>query len=254
MLPTTIDSTGRATLQQHLCCLVIDDSVAIDAGSLATAASDAQKQQIRNVVLTHAHLDHVAGLPLFIDDLFATLEEPVTVYAAQKVIDALEAHIFNWVIYPRFRELTNQNGDVMRYAAFEKEMEMRVAHLKFKAVEVNHKVPSVGYIFSDGKSKLAMSGDTAEMDEFWETLNKEENLDALLIECAFPDELDDVAQSSHHLTPVKLQRELGKLKHKDCPIYAINLKPMYREKIVEELNALKINNLRVLEVGKVYDF
>lgn len=254
MLPTTIDSTGRATAQQHSCCLVIDDCVAIDAGSLAMSASDVQKQKIRNVVLTHAHLDHVAGLPLFIDDLFATLEEPVVVYAAQEVIDALETHIFNWVIYPRFCELTNQNGEVMRYAAFEKGTETSVAHLKIKAIEVNHKVPSVGFIFSDTKIKLAMSGDTAEMDEFWEKLNEEKRLDAILLECAFPDELDNIAQSSHHLTPKKLYRELSKLKHKDCPIYVINLKPMYREKIIEELNGLRINNLQVLDVGRVYDF
>jgi glyoxylase-like metal-dependent hydrolase (beta-lactamase superfamily II) len=35
------------------------------------AASATQKKQIRDVVLTHAHLDHIAGLPLFIDDLFS---------------------------------------------------------------------------------------------------------------------------------------------------------------------------------------
>jgi cAMP phosphodiesterase len=254
MLPTTIDGNGRVTAQQHSCCLVIDDCVAIDAGNLAMSASDVQKQKIRNIVLTHAHLDHIAGLPIFIDDLFATLKEPVLVHAMQEVIEVLEAHIFNWVIYPRFRELTNQNGEVMRYIAFEKGSEMSVAHLKIKAVEVNHKVPSVGFILSDETNKLAMSGDTAEMNIFWDALNAEKNLNALLIECAFPDGLDDIAQSSHHLTPKKLQKELEKFKHKNCPIYVINLKPMYRENIINELNDLNINNLQVLEIGKVYEF
>ena len=36
------------------------------------AASSVQQSAIRDVVLTHAHLDHIAGLPLFIDDLFST--------------------------------------------------------------------------------------------------------------------------------------------------------------------------------------
>ena len=44
------------------------------------AASATQKKQIRDVVLTHAHLDHIAGLPLFIDDLFASLIEPVRIF------------------------------------------------------------------------------------------------------------------------------------------------------------------------------
>lgn len=253
LLPTTFDANGCATAQQHSCCLIIDDSVAIDAGSLAMSTNDLQKQKVRNVVLTHAHLDHVAGLPLFIDDLFATLEEPILIHAAQEVIDALEEHIFNWIIYPRFRELTNKNGEVMRYMPFQKETEVTVAHLKMKAIEVNHKVPSVGFVFSDSRSKLAMSGDTAEMNRFWEVINQEENLDALFIECAFPDELDNLAQSSHHLTPKILQRELFKFKHENCPIYIINIKPMYREKIVEELMVLEIRNLQILEIGKVYN-
>lgn len=253
MLPTTIDKNGRATAQQHLCCLVIDDCVAIDAGSLGMSASDAQREKIRNIVLTHAHLDHVAGLPIFIDDLFANLEKPVTIHAMPDVIEALETHIFNWVIYPRFRELTNRNGEVMCYSPFESGTAKKIAHLEIKSVEVNHKVPSCGFIISDGKSKFAMSGDTAEMDKFWEAVNEENDLGAMLIECAFPDKLDDLAETSHHLTPRKLRAELQKLKQTKCPVYVINMKPMYRNLIISEIEDLKIDNLEILEVGKIYE-
>lgn len=254
LLPTTFNEDGCATAQQHSCCFVVDDCVAIDAGSLATATNKTQREKIRDVVLTHAHLDHVAGLPLFIDDLFATLEKPVRIHAVKEVIDALRAHIFNWVIYPDFSELTNQNGEVLRYEVFESEREVKVGHLNIKAVEVNHKVPSVGIIFSDRKSKVALSGDTAEMDKFWQVLNAESNLDALLIECAFPNELNDLAHSSHHLTPNVLKEELSKFKFSDCPVYVVNLKPMYRETVIAELQALEINNLHIFEVGKIYEF
>jgi ribonuclease BN (tRNA processing enzyme) len=39
--------------------------------------------------------------------------------------------------------------------------------------------------------KFAVSGDTAETDEFWQVLNAEENLSVLLIECALPNELEN---------------------------------------------------------------
>src|SRR3712207_8672222 len=55
--------------------------------------------------------DHIAGLPLFIDDSFAGLEEPIRVYATREVIEILERDIFNWDVYPNFSELKNQNGD-----------------------------------------------------------------------------------------------------------------------------------------------
>jgi cAMP phosphodiesterase len=140
-LPTTFDEKGRATGQQHLSCLVVDDCVAIDAGSLATATSKIQKEKIRNVVLTHAHLDHIAGLPLFVDDLFATLREPIKVFALENVIETLEKHIFNWEVYPRFTKLENEHGKVLRYEDFDTKKAFKVAHLNFRAVAVNHKVP-----------------------------------------------------------------------------------------------------------------
>ena len=254
LLPTTFDRNGRATAQQHLCCFVIDDRVAIDAGSLAMATTPEQKQNIRDIVLTHAHLDHIAGLPLFIDDLFATLESPVRVFAAPEVVEILERDIFNWHVYPRFSELRNKFGEVLEYETFTDGMEFAAAHLRIKPVKVNHKVPTVGFIISDGKSKIAVSGDTAQMDEFWQVLNEEENLSALLIECAFPNELEDLASASHHLTPENLKNELAKFRHEKCPVYVINLKPMYCEKIVGELEALKIKNLKILNVGQIYEW
>lgn len=254
MLPTTINENGQANAQQHLCCLVVDDKVAIDAGSLAMSATEIQRKQVRDVILTHAHLDHIAGLPIFIDDLFSTLETPIRVYALQEVINSLEAHVFNWVLYPRVSELKNSYGNVVSYQPIEVETKIKVSHLDFTAIDVNHKVPSVGFVFSDGITKMALSGDTSKMERFWEFVNQEEDLKVLFIECAFPNELNDLAEASHHLTPSKLGLELKKFKQPDCQILVINLKPMYREKICRELTTLNIPNLNILEVGKVYHF
>jgi ribonuclease BN (tRNA processing enzyme) len=254
LLPSSFDEHGAASAKQHLSCFVIDDCVAIDAGSLAMATSAAQKKQIRDVVLTHAHLDHIAGLPLFIDDLFATLNAPVIVHAVPKVVETLERNVFNWEIYPRFSELKNANGAVMKYQPFEVGQEFSIKHLRLKSISVNHKVPTVGFIVSDAKTTVALSGDTAKTDEFWEILNLETNLSALLIECAFPDELEELAEIAHHLTPRILKRELEKFNRKECAIYVVNIKPMYRDTVVRQIEELKIENLQILEVGKMYEW
>lgn len=254
LLPSTFDENGAASARQHLSCFVVDDCVAIDAGSLATATSAVQRKQIRDVVLTHAHLDHIAGLPLFIDDLFATLDAPVCVHASREVVETLERDIFNWRIYPRFSELENKNGAVMRYETFEIGEEFVAGHLRFKSIAVNHKVPTTGFIVSDGAKAFALSGDTAEMDGFWETLNATKNLSALLVECSFPNELEELAHVSHHLTPLVLQKELTKFHQKECPIYVINIKPMYRDAVVRQIEKLRIENLQILEVGRVYEW
>jgi cAMP phosphodiesterase len=92
------------------------------------------------------------------------------------------------------------------------------------------------------------------MNEFWEAVNKEESLDAILIECAFPNELEGLARDSHHLTPKSLQKEITRLQNKICPVYIINMKPMYRDEIVSQIADLRIENLQILEVGRIYDW
>ena len=252
LLPSSFDGAA-ASPRQHLTCFVIDDTVAVDAGSLAMAATPTQQQRIRDIVVTHAHLDHIAGLPLFIDDLFSTLTEPVTIHATLAVIDTLERDVFNWSVYPRFSELANSNGPVLRYEPFGPAEEFTVKNLTFRAIEVNHKVPSTGFLISDGKSTVAMSGDTAGTECFWNLVNAADEISAILIECAFPDELGDLAAVSHHLTPRGMQLELDKCK-KECPVFIVNLKPMFRDKILEQIAGLNLSGLEVLEVGKVYEW
>jgi ribonuclease BN (tRNA processing enzyme) len=254
LLPSTIDENGKASARQHMLSIIVDDRVAIDAGCLAFSCSERQREQVRDIVLTHTHLDHIAGLPLFIDDLFASLTEPIRIHATSEMIDILERDIFNWAIYPRFSELCNDCGPVVEYRAFERGSSFEVAHLTLQSVGVNHEVAANGFIVSDGKGSVAITGDTAETDDFWELCNQSKDLRALFVECAFPDELSELARVSHHLTPSRLKAEIRKLKNNDVPIYIINLKPMYRQRILEQLAAEAIPRAQVLEVGKVYGF
>ncbi|MEP7212068.1 MAG: 3',5'-cyclic-nucleotide phosphodiesterase [Acidobacteriota bacterium] len=254
LLPSTFDDNGCSSPRQHLTSFVIDDRVAIDAGSLGFAVNDIQRRQIRDVVLTHAHLDHIAGLPLFIDDLFSELDAPVRIHASEKVIEVLERDVFNWSVYPRFSELSNSNGAVMEYRPLSRNVDSHIAHLKITPLDVNHNVPSTGFVISDSVSTVVMTGDTAEMAGFWDVVNAIDDLKAILVECAFPDELEELANSSFHMTPTRLKRELEKFSNLSCPVYAINLKPRYRERTIAQLEALKIDRLEIFKVGAAYEF
>lgn len=254
LLPSTFEENGTASPRQHLTCFVVDDRVAFDAGSLAMSASPLQRLQVRDVVLTHAHLDHIAGLPLFIDDLFAVLSQPICIHATAEVIEVLERDVFNWSVYPKFSELSNKNGAVIEYRQFCAGSRFRVGHLDVQALNVNHKVPTTGFVIANETATIALTGDTAEMDGFWQSVNELEDLSAILVECAFPDELEELANISHHLTPTRFKTELEKCTQANTPIYAINLKPMYYEEIARQLGSLGIPNLEILSVGKVYEW
>jgi cAMP phosphodiesterase len=254
LLPSTIDEDGRASARQHLMSIVIDDRVAIDAGSLAFSCSDTQRRQVRDVVLTHTHLDHIAGLPLFIDDLFASLTGPVRIHATSEIVEILERDIFNWSVYPRFSELENDNGPVVEYREFECGHAFNAAHLTINGIAVNHKVAACGYVISDGTLSIGVTGDTSETDDIWQAFNECADLKAVLVECAFPNELSELAEVSHHLTPEKLSREVKKLDRPECDLYVINMKPMYRDAVISQLSELSLSRMQVLEVGKIYEF
>jgi len=254
LLPSTFDAQGVATLEQRLTCFLIDDCVAVDAGSIAIALTNEQRSKVKDIIVTHPHMDHIASLPIFIDDLYPSLREPMRVHATAEVIALLERDVFNWNVYPRFSELSNDYGPVMKYVPIPKGTPFKVAHLEVVAVPVNHIVPTVGLVVSDGKRSIAFSSDTAETEEFWKILNEMKDLDALLIEASFPNRMAKLAEVSRHFTPATLGEELKKLSHNGMDIMTVHLKPTYREEIVQQLIALNIPKLSVMEPGKVYEW
>ena len=254
LLPSTFDAQGVANQEQRLTCFLIDDCVAVDAGSIAIALTNEQRSKVKDIIITHPHMDHVASLPIFIDDLYPILQEPMRVHATPEVIQLLERDIFNWNLYPRFSDLKNDYGPVMEYVPIPIGKPFPVAHLNVVAVPVNHIVPTVGLVVSDGQSSVAFSSDTAQTEEFWKILNEMKGLDALLIEASFPDRMSKLAEVSRHFTPASLGQELKKLTHNGMDIMAVHLKATYRDEIIAQLNALNIPKLGVMEPGRVYEW
>ena len=254
LLPSTIDADGHASPEQRLSCFVVDGRVCIDAGSIAIGLSEAEREAVRDIIVTHPHIDHIATLPIFIDDLFGTLEEPVRVRATDAVCEILARDVFNGTVYPPFQNFSNGRTRVMEFVPFREGEEFRAAHLTFRAVPVTHIVPTVGLLMTDGARTVAFSSDTSATDEFWLACNREPRLDALLIESSFPDSLAKLAETSGHLTPAALRRELRKLAHEDVQILAMHLKPTYRLRLVEELEALGLPRLSAMEPGREYEW
>ncbi|HEX7956114.1 MAG TPA: 3',5'-cyclic-nucleotide phosphodiesterase [Pyrinomonadaceae bacterium] len=254
LLPSTFDAEGRAAPEQRLSCFVVDGSVCIDGGSIAIGLSDEERARVRDVVVTHPHMDHVATLPIFVDDLFGSLEEPVRVHATHEVCGLLERDIFNGTVYPPFQHFDNGRTRVMEFVPFRAGEEFRVAHLTFRAVPVTHIVPTVGLVLKDGARTVAFSSDTSATEEFWEVVNREPRLDALLIEASFPNSLAKLAEVSGHLTPAALGAELRKLAHKGHEVLAMHLKPSFRRQLVAELEALGVPRLSAMEPGREYEW
>ena len=254
LLPSTFDEQGCATPEQRLSCFLIDDRVTIDAGSIALALNESQHETVRDVIITHSHMDHIATLPIYIDDLYSRLREPVRIHATEEVISLLQRDIFNGTVYPPFHHFSNDHTRVMEFVPFSTGEEFEVAHLRVRAVAVNHIVPTVGLVLTDGATTIAFSADTYTTEGFWEMVNRAPRLDALLIEASFPNAMVKLAEVSGHLTPEVLGQELQKLTHREIEILVMHLKPAYRETLIRELDALGLPNLSAMEPGREYSW
>ncbi|MDB5971838.1 MAG: 3,5-cyclic-nucleotide phosphodiesterase [Hydrocarboniphaga sp.] len=195
--------------------LLIDDHILIDAGSGVGDLSLAEMGRIKQIYLTHSHLDHICGLAFMADNLFDLVEDPIVVHALPATIDALRRHIFNWVIWPDFTELPNTQNPIMQFKPIQPlQAEIAPGPLQITPFPVNHTVPAVGYSVLGDSGVFAFSGDTAASDSLWAHLNGLPRLDKLMIEIAFPNEQAEIGSTSRHFTPDSLGRELAKLRHR----------------------------------------
>jgi len=232
--------------------MLVDDDVLIDAGTgIGDIALD-DIDSIRHVFLTHAHLDHIAGLPMLADSVFdENFSEPLTVYAREETLRALQNHLFNGVIWPDFAKLPSPENPMMRYRVCSPGDTITIKHRDFYAVDVMHTVPTLGYTVQNSGGAFAVSGDTKTNETLWPVLNACDHLKVLVIEVSFPDEMEQLATQSGHYCPRTLASDLQRLRHKP-DIWLTGMKPGEEDRILEQVTkAAPGKSIQMLSLGTV---
>jgi cAMP phosphodiesterase len=194
--------------------LLVDDRVLIDAGTGVCDLSFAAMTAVTDVLVTHAHLDHVAGLALMIDTVFDRISHPVCVRASEATIATLREHLFNWRLWPDFTQLPSAANPRLRYETLSIGQTVQLGDLQVMPFPALHTVPNIGYALSTGGGTFAFTGDTYTDSTLWAALNALPRLDKLMIDCSFTDEDAELGRESRHFTPAVLGRELAHLKHR----------------------------------------
>lgn len=216
--------------------MLIDSDVLIDAGTGIGDLPLDELKVIRHVFLTHAHLDHIAGLPLLADTVFDdNFSQPLTVYARRETLAALDAHIFNDLIWPDFRKLPSPERPILEFREIVPGETIGVGDRQFNAIAVQHSVPALGFTVGNSNGTLGVSGDTRANETLWPALNASDDLRALIIEVSFPDEFEALATESGHYCPRTMSRDLGKLVHRP-DIWITGMKPGSEERILEQVS------------------
>jgi len=248
-----LGSYGGESEGCRMTCLVIDETVALDAGSLAQALPVERQQQVQSIVLSHSHMDHTTSLPFFVENVFGKVRESVDVYASPATIYAVRKHLFNNDVWPDFTRIPNHLLPALRFHELAEEEPFEVGGVRFTPIPVDHLVPTFGYLIEKDGASFLWSSDTGPTKRLWEVANRAQNLKAMALEVSFDNSLQPIADLSLHLTPRTVESELRHLERK-VPVLLHHLKPTCIGKIEDEIRALGNPDLHFLEQGKTYEF
>lgn len=238
----------------HTTAMLLDDDVLIDAGTGVGNLTIEEMVRIDHVLVTHAHLDHVAFIPFLVDTVGSMRAKPIIIHAIPATLDILQKHLFNWYLWPDFTKIPVATMPYMRYEALALNQTLCLNQRKITPLPAHHTIPAVGYQLDSGQASLVFTGDTTTNDALWIAVNKIENLKYLIIESAFCNRKRDIAQRSRHYCPSLLAEDLKKLE-RTAEIFITHLKPGEAEITMQEINqCMESYHPRPLENNQLLEF
>jgi 3',5'-cyclic-nucleotide phosphodiesterase len=234
--------------------LLVDDTILLDAGTGLTSLDVEQLALIDHVFITHSHLDHVAGLALLVDAVQGRRTTPVTVHATERIVAALQRHLFNWVLWPDFAMIPDEASPSMQWNVVNHGATVQFKGCSLTSHAVNHTVGSAAYLVQNERSGFLFTGDMASTPELWQAMREEKRLSKIIVDCSFSDADMELAARSMHFCPSSLIADIGAVP--DAIEFLIyHLKPGQEELIMQQLETGgRGRAFRALKCGDIFEF
>jgi ribonuclease BN (tRNA processing enzyme) len=245
--------SGGESPARRLTCLLINDRIALDAGSLTQGLELDRQARVGSLLLTHSHLDHTNSIPFFIENVYGRRREAIDLWASKATTYALRRNLFNDASWPDFTRLPNHLLPAIQFRELEAEVPVTIDGVRFSPIAMDHLVPTYGFLIEQGNSAVLWSSDTGPTERLWEIANRTPNLKALCVEVTFDSTMQRIAEVSMHLTPTTLAAELTKLE-RSVPILLHHVKPQCQAAIEREVAAWGRSDIDYLEQGRIYEW
>lgn len=237
---------------------LLDQDILIDAGTGVGDLSLDELGRIDHVLLSHSHLDHVLAIPLLADSVLRLRQlsgrPPIQIHALPQTLDALRSHLFNGVIWPDFTRLPSAERPVLELRPFALGDRLSLGGRQIEVLSAAHTVPAVGFAVDGGeRGHWVFTGDTGPNPALWQRLG-EIKLAHLVIETAFGNDEQALAQISHHLCPAALGEELMKLPGdtSGLQVHITHIKPGEFDAVMAEIAALGLpHHISPLRAGQI---
>lgn len=249
-----LGASGSKAKNLNTTSFQIYKDIVIDAGNILNPLGD-EARHINHIFLTHSHADHITDLPFIIETFFDKRETPLTIYALEETLDVLKKHSFNDVIWPDFTKikLLNKNEFSLILKPIKYNEIIKIHNYSIKAIKANHIAGSCGFVIIKNHQGFIISGDTYVNPDIWEEINSNDDIKSLIIECSYPDKLQELAQITKHLTPELIANGLETIKRKNLSVFYYHLKPSYKKELLKDIKKNKLLNYngKILNEGDV---
>ena len=242
---------GSRVPGRYTSSLLIDDKFLLDAGTVSSALSQPEQLALEDIVLTHAHMDHIVDLAFLADNIFGRAES-MRIWAPEPVLDAVHNHLFNGLIWPDFTKLPGKGEPTIKLIPLNESGEGKINDYQLRWVRTNHTVYTVGYCLKSDSGSLFYSADTTTTENLWKMARDCDDLKIAFVEASFPNRMEKLAKLSGHLTPAMLKEELKKFGDRDIPIKVFHMKPQFLDELQSELADLDDDRLQVLDGGELF--
>ena len=232
-----------------------DQFICLDAGTIykglelaaakklfkSTNPSTIQQEQINGYFISHAHLDHTAGLIMNSPN-----DNAKNLYGLASVLDVFKKNYFTWSAWANFGN--EGEAPILKKYTYQtlaptKEIAIENTGLFITPFVLSHVKPyeSTAFLVRNQNSYLLYLGDTGadkveqseQLAALWKTvatlvMNKQ--LKGIFIEVSFDNSIPEKALFGH-LTPNLLMEEMGKLNQlsngqlNNTPLYVTHIKP-----------------------------
>lgn len=240
-------------------------SKAIKSGIFKTSAANVLKNYIKGYLISHAHLDHTAGLIINSPD-----DTAKNIYGLPFCLDILKDKYFTWKSWANFaNEGDKPTLNKYRYTTLSADNETPLENtgMFVKAFTLCHSNPyeSTAFLIRKDSSYILYLGDTGadeiekcdKLHQLWQQVSPliiSKKLKGIFIEVSYPNE-QPVKQLFGHLTPQLLMKEMdnlsnltGKKAMKNLNILITHLKPTgnHEAEIKQQLHLLNKLQLHLM--------
>ncbi len=241
---------GGETPKHRTSAFILDDKLAIDAGSLTSGMELKAQCALEACLVSHAHLDHIRDLATIADNRLQNGCPPLIVAGTKQTLAILKKHFFNGLLWPDFTKLPTASKPTIEYLLLKPEVTTVIAGYKVRSILVSHTIECGAFIIEGKNGSIAYSGDTGPTERLWEVLNETPKLRAMLMEVSFPNSEHKLAKVSGHHTPESLAIDMRKYKYvKELPTLLYHIKPVFERQVERECAKIKGMNLTILNLG-----